>query len=1071
MTPFLKQVAELFYGKYGASTHRLAFIFPNRRSGLFFRKYLSEIASVPVFSPSILTINDLFNKLNPKQQADRIKLLFLLYDIYKRQSGSDETFDDFVFWGEMLLNDFDDIDKYLVDAQQLFTNITDLRNIEKDLSFLMPSQIQAIRSFWSTFQPESQDSNKQSFLRVWKLLYPIYEELHETLANEGLAYEGMIYRDVIESLKDETKQPANNLSMPEGIIENKNTSLSTGYGVIDNLVKVTRSGIRKKKDSGMRDLFENDDIFINEARVITQVQAELHHIIKLQTEFVSNTSNNLNYEKIIFVGLNALTTAEREFLKLLKNQGIADFYWDYSSDKIKDEDNKASFFLKENVSMFPSEYELPETSPEELTQTEFEMIGIPSRVGQAKQLHPILEELFGKKTASAGKMLQTAIVLPDEQLLIPVLYSIPEHIRRINVTLGYSLSATPVASFMDCLQSLQKNIRCAENEVMFYHRDVIAVLRHTYVSSAYPAETNEIIKDITEHNKVYISASALGITPLLKLLFSAPSTTIEISGHLINVLKEINALFIDKTAMAADTSGNKERDTNGGYKEVVSNETEAETNRTDDQVNSRAFEREFIFHYYTMVNRMHEMIRETGTEMSPDTYFRLLKQMTDFIKIPFNGEPLSGLQVMGVLETRALDFENLIILSANEGVFPSKSPANSFIPYHLRRGFGLPTHEHQESIWAYHFYRMIHRAKRVVMLYDTRTDGIQSGEISRFVHQLKYHYKTPLKQRLLVYNISSSHIEPFIIEKDEETSLALAAYEKDKNLSASAINIYLDCPLKFYFSVIKGIEEEEAVSESLESDTFGTILHRVMELSYRPFHGKTITADLLKLASDEKNMTEVIQTAFAKDFFHTDKPHPLAGQTYLYGETIRKYANKILEHDRSLTPFKYIYSEKLFRSFIELPDGRVINIKGFIDRIDNIDNTIRIIDYKSGKPASLIFDTMESLFDIKEKERKKAIMQVFLYAWVYMKETGNTQVQPAVYYIRDLFKQGNFDPYIRCTIEKEKVLINNFANYSSEFEDNLRSCIKEMFDVSKPFTQTPNIKHCEYCPFTKICGR
>ena len=335
MIPFLKQIAELFYDRYGAEVHRLAFVFPNRRSGIFFRKYLSEIAAKPIFSPSILTITDLFHKLNPKKQADRIKLLFLLYDIYIRQSGSDETFDDFVYWGEMLLNDFDDIDKYLIDARQLFTNITDLNNIDKDFSFLKPVQIQAIRSFWSTFQPESGDSNKQFFLRVWELLYPIYTELRETLAAEGFAYEGMIYREVIENLKNEisdisqtNEQPSE--SVMQEISFKKNSVLNT-----DNV----------------NSSFEN-----------------------------SNKNNKsihkLKYKKIIFVGLNALTKAEKELLKLLKNRGIADFYWDYSSDKIKDEDNRASFFMKDNISMFPSEFTLSE---EETVQTEFEIIGIPDR--------------------------------------------------------------------------------------------------------------------------------------------------------------------------------------------------------------------------------------------------------------------------------------------------------------------------------------------------------------------------------------------------------------------------------------------------------------------------------------------------------------------------------------------------------------------------------------------------------------------------------------------------------------------------------------------------------------------
>ncbi|MDR2916470.1 MAG: PD-(D/E)XK nuclease family protein [Tannerella sp.] len=1012
MTPFLKQIAKLFYDKYGADVHRLAFVFPNRRSGIFFRKYLSEVAAKPIFSPSILTINDLFYKLNPKQQADRIKLLFLLYDIYIRQSGSEETFDDFVYWGEMLLNDFDDIDKYLVDAKQLFTNVTDLNNIDKEFSFLKPLQIQAIRSFWSSFHPKSDDSNKQFFLRVWELLYPIYTELRETLAAEGFAYEGMIYREVIENFGKKTGRRSSN-----------HTTRFTGSLFDDDAFGETENGNHDDNDKEL---------------------------------------NKLPYEKIVFIGLNALTKAERKLLALLKKQDIADFYWDYSSEKIKDQDNRASFFMKDNISMFPSEHALPEEEP---VDTQFELISIPSRIGQAKQIYPILEKLSGNKKMTSEEALQTAIVLPDEQLLLPVLNSIPEQISRINVTLGYSLSGTPVASLMDYLQSLQKNIRRTENDTMFYHRDVIAVLRHKYVSSVCPVEATGIIKDITERNQVYISVSALAITRLLKLLFSVPSTAAEISDYLTAVLKELNARLSateDKKSMNSDSPGL--------FAEAQKTDN-ATTDEEDVTVNANALEQEFIFHYYTMVNRMREMMRETKTEMSSDTYFRLLKQMTDFIKIPFCGEPLSGLQVMGVLETRVLDFENLIILSVNEGIFPAKSTAGSFVPYHLRRGFGLPTPEHQESVWAYHFYRMIHRAKRVVLLYDTRADGLQSGEVSRFVHQLKYHYKTPIRQKLSVYNVSSSYVEPFKVDKNEEVMNLLTAYETEKSLSASAINTYLDCPLKFYLSVIKGIDEEDAVSETLEHDTFGTILHRVMELSYKPLCGKNVTADLLKLTAQEKNMTEIIQQAFAKDFFHTDELRPLVGQAYLYGETMRKYACKILEQDRSLTPFRYIGSERLFHRTLEITNGRKIRIKGFIDRIDHTGNTVRIIDYKSGKPSALTFDTMESLFDITQKDRKKAIMQVFLYAWVYASENGEEQIQPAVYYARNLFRQGDFDPVIRQVNGKEKKIINNFENYCNEFEDSLKACLDEMFDAGKPFIQTPNTKHCEYCSFAGICGR
>ena len=1002
MTPFLKQIATLFYAKHGADIHRLAFVFPNRRSGVFFRKYLSEAASKPIFSPSILTISDLFYKLNPKQPVDPVKQLFQLYDIYIHRSGLQETFDDFVYWGKMLLNDFDEIDKYLVDAKQLFTNVTDLNNIGKDFSFLNPSQVQAIRSFWSSFKTGDSDSNTQFFLRVWEMLYPVYKELRETLAAEGFGYEGMIYREVIEN-------------------------------------------------------------------------------------FETSTQIRLPYEKIVFVGLNALAPTERELLKYFKQQGVADFYWDYASEKVRDPDNRASCFMKENLSLFPSAYTLPDepdnrascfmynlfpqacTLPDENPDdTQFELIGLPSRIGQAKQIYPILEKLFNLNPLAAGKALQTAdsllkaktitdeealstaIVLPDEQLLIPVLHSIPPQIERINVTLGYPLSGTPVASLMDFLQSLQKNIRITADDTLFYHSDVIAVLRHQYVLSTCPDEAAAIIQDINERNQVYISGSTLRTTPLLELLFSVPLNAIELSDYLIAVLRKIG-----------ENGETGEKRTDGTSADPAGEAT----------IHTFELDQEFIYHYYTIVNRMREMIRETRTSMSTDTYFRLLKQMTDAIKIPFYGEPLSGLQVMGALETRVLDFENLIILSVNEGIFPAKSVVLSFIPYHLRHGFGLPTPEHQESIWAYHFYRMIYRAKRVIMLYDTRTDGLQTGEVSRFVHQLRYHYKTPVQQKLSVYNIASPYMKPFKIDKDDEVMCALARYETEKSLSASAINTYLDCPVKFYFMAIKGIDEEKAVTETLRHDLFGTLLHRVMELAYKPFCGHTVTDDLLNLITQEKNMTELIQRAFAKDYFHTEDVHPLSGQAYLYGETIRKYARKVIDYDRSLTPFQYIGSELLFRRTLAIAGGRHIHIKGFIDRIDRVDDTVRIIDYKSGRPDALTFTSIERLFDVAEKDRRKAIMQVFLYAWVYAMETGIKKIQPAIYYAVNLFKQNDFDPCIYQLVEKEKNVIDRFENEHLIFEDCLITCLNELFDAGKPFTQTPIVRHCEYCPFKGICGR
>lgn len=959
MKPFLYQVASLFYEKWEAEVSRLAFVFPNRRTGLFFQKYLSEVADTPLFSPTILTINDLFIQLSGKQSADRISMLFILYDIYIRQSGSTETFDEFLYWGEMLLNDFDDIDKYMANARMLFSNVTDLREIENDFDFLSDEQIAAIRSFWSSFYPRGDTPNQQQFLAVWQVLYDLYEEFRATLAAEGKGYEGMIFREVVESME-------------------------------------------------------------------------------------RGESPDLPYEQIVFVGLNALSVSEERFLAQLQKREIADFYWDYVSDKVTDPDNKASYFVSRNLKSFPSSMKLP---PEEKVKTEIEVIGIPSGIGQAKHVYTLLSDWCKEAEMSSEEALRTAVILPDEHLLIPVLNAIPEQIRRINVTMGYPLAGTPVASLIEYILALQKNVRYIDRNPLFYFRDVLPVLNHRYILSTSSEIISSLVKEITENNKIYISHTELEKTPLLEILFT-PVTGVEaFSDYLIKVLEELNKVM-----------------------SALSDEEEEDApQRTND------LEQEFIFHYFTTVNRMKEVMKDARIEMKIDTFFRLLKRVTDTITIPFHGEPLSGLQIMGVLETRALDFDRLIILSMNEGIFPQRKAANSFIPYNLRRGFGLPTYEHQDSVWAYHFYRLIERASHVSLLYDTRSNGLQTGEVSRFVHQLHYHYEVPMRDKLVVYNVSSSKTPPLAVPKREDIMRRLDAYRKggSKAISASAINTYLDCPLKFYFSVVEGIREEEEVSETIESDVFGSILHKVMEELYKPFQGKMVTVDLLKaIRKDTALLTGAIARAFASEFFKTEVVRSLTGQNYLIGEMIRKYVEKILERDGKLTPFVYIESERKINGLISLSDHSEIRLKGFIDRVDEVLDAIRIIDYKSGS-GTTTFSSIESLFNKEEKDRAKAVMQVFMYCWMYAHFTENKgkTIQPGIYYVRSLFSDP-FDPSVYHRIERGKSeKVEDFSGYAQAFEEGLRGCLDEIFNPEIPFTQTPTGKACSYCPFKGICGK
>ena len=947
MTPFLYQIAQLFYQHYGAKISRLVFVFPNRRAGLFFQKYLSELSDKPLFSPVILTVNDLFQRLSGKQTADRISLLFRLYNIYQRVSGSDERFDEFLYWGEMLLGDFDDVDKYRVDAKKLFTNVTDLRTIDEAYTYLSEEQISAIRSFWSSFHPKGDSDGQKQFLALWEILYELYDTFRQELAADGLGYEGMIFREVVERLEQEE-----------------------------------------------------------------------------WTDFP--------YERVIFVGLNALSVVETDLLRILQQRGLADFYWDYASDKLTDPNNRASYFARPNQAQFPSAFPLPK---EELTEPEIEVIGIPSGIGQAKQVHALL----GEKRLTPKQALRTAVVLPDEQLLVPLLSALPEQIKQINVTMGYPLTATPISSLIDYLLSLQQNIRWIDGLPHFSYRDVLSILNHRYVYQTAPDVISQRIREIVTNNRLWMAPQELANTPLLEKLFSYRQEAAGFANYLLDVLGELNR-------------------------------------QLEELESANEVEQEFIFHYFALVNRLRGVMQESGVEMRIDTYCRLLKRIAEGVTIPFEGEPLSGLQVMGVLETRALDFDRVIILSMNEGIFPLKKAANSFIPYNLRRGFGLPTYEHQDSVWAYHFYRLISRAKQVSLLYDTRSNGLQTGEVSRFVQQLRYHYEVPVRQKWVVYDVASAQTKHWTIEKTPEVMERLQAFlaRGPRALSATAINTYIDCPLKFYFQVLCEVGEEEEVSETIENDSFGSILHKTMELLYEPFCNRMVTADLLeKLSNDEPALTHAIQQAFASEFFKQSTPRTLMGQNYLIGEIIRRYVKEILAWDRKLTPFRYVASEKSIRTTVPIQGGQLqVQLRGFIDRVDEVGGRIRIVDYKSGKKNTFFYQVAD-LFDPACKDRPASVLQLFLYSWMLSRYPRMQQrdIAPALYSMRVLFEAG-FDPTIYQKIDRGVTQpVERIQDYEAEFEANLVHCLEEIFSPELPFVQAEEDKVCVYCAFKGICGR
>lgn len=563
------------------------------------------------------------------------------------------------------------------------------------------------------------------------------------------------------------------------------------------------------------------------------------------------------------------------------------------------------------------------------------------------------------------------------------------------------------------------------------------------VSAAAPVETEQLKHHILSNNRIVVTRAEIPPHPMLQLIFTPIARWEEIPSYLQEIFASLYQNLTGKKQAEEEAS-------------VVSSR-------------SIDLEREFIVQYHKTVTRLQDRLQQVQ-QMTVETCFRLLRNLARSISVAFSGEPLSGLQVMGVLETRALDFENLIILSFNEGILPQQNRATSFIPYTLRKGFGLPTYEQQDGTFAYHFYRMISRAKRIYLLYDTRTEEMQTGEVSRYFYQLKYLYKDAfqIREQIATYDVAAPQVPPVSVIKNEKVMRKLEAFRagNERSLSASLVNNYINCPLQFYFTAVEGLSEEEAVEETVEADVFGSIFHRLMESLYNRYREMVITPDLLTLlAKDESHLDGILQSAFARYYFRDeDHPRPLQGQHYLIGEILKSYVKQTLEMDKQFTPFTYIASEYRFRNAYRVNEELELNFKGSIDRVDQVGKSVRIIDYKTGK-GDTRFRNMESLFDATKANRPYQILQVLIYGLFYLQKNPGTLISPALYYLRSVYDQS--DPVI-CF---DKHPIQDLSLLLPEFRQHFDALLEEVFDPAVPFTQTKNSRNCEWCAFRELCNR
>jgi hypothetical protein len=955
MNSFLYRVADAFYSTYNKDINKFTFVFPNRRAGLFFQKYISQLIDKPLFSPEILTINECFSSATQLQAADRLSNLFLIYKIYKQISKTEESFDSFIFWGEMLLNDFDEVDKYLVDAYQLFQNVTELNEIERMFNVLSERQISAIKQFWKNFIPVSEEKTKEQFIATWKVLYDVYNEFVTQLKNNSLGTEGMICREVAEKLK-------NKESVPE-----------------------------------------------------------------------------LDSKSFVFIGFNALNPCEQVLMSELLKRGQADFYWDYESDELRDADNPASQFFADNTHVFPSKL-LISTDNLSLNDKEISLVGVPSAVGMTKQVYSTLEKLCIDKQPS-DSWIDTAVILPDENLLVPMLYAFPEQIAKINITMGYPLSSTPVAGLISQIFELQRRIRVTGSKVLFYHKNISDILNHQYVSQLLAVDCSNVLTDMARFNKIYVNAADLHKNTLFRLLFSPVNSTVDLIHYLLEIIKQLSFEWQNNASENADFQ----------------------------------IERDFLHQFYLTINRIETIVSQNSVDagMSMDTLGKIIQQLVAGISIPFIGEPLDGLQVMGVLESRGLDFENVIITSFNEGVFPKKSSQNSFIPYNLRKGFGLPTFEYHDAITSYNFYRLIHRAKRLYFIYDARTEGLQNAEVSRYINQLNYHYGLNIQKKSVNYDISFGETKQIVVHKTPEILQKLQLFfsenEDKRYLSASSIKSYIDCPLQFYLTRVERVDQAEEVKETVEDTMFGTLFHTVMEYIYKPLTGRLIQKEEIEILIKSLSVIDKhIRRAFNEEFFQKKNADEieLEGNNLLIASVLRKYVIKVLQYDKSYAPFVLIESEKKLAMTIKTQRGNV-NIVGVIDRIDEKDGKLRVLDYKTGG-GTLDFTNWEEVFEHNNDKRPKYILQTFLYGMLYKEHAGTKKIEPGIIYLRELFK----DKFRTEILHKPtNSYVDDYRDFELEFGEHLTNCLDEIFNDEIPFVQTESNKPCEYCVYKTICNR
>lgn len=943
MKPFLVEVAEAIMQNH-SRLEEVTVIFPNRRAVLYFRHYLTEKIQSPVWSPKLYSIEDWMAEMSDIRLMDKLDLVHRLFQVHQEVLKLEEPFEQFYFWGDMLLQDFEEVDKYLVSTTHLFRDLRNLKELDASFDFLTEEQKAFLMRFWAGFGEDMAD-HKAKFVKLWQKLAKIHERFSAGLRKEKMGHGGMLYRDVA------TKAKAGKLK--------------------------------------------------------------------------------LNASNMYWVGFNALTKAEEEVMRVSIEQG-ARVFWDTDAYYLHDRNQEAGIFFRQYKAHPVLGNTFEQAAPKFIRESAKEIIqtAVPNRIGQAKMMVQDLKTVSIESNLERGG--NTAIVLADESMLLSVLHALPHDIASINVTMGFPLRNTPMYNLLDLVLDLQASRRGN----FFNHHPVKAILNHAYVLELAGAEAKGLISKFTERSRLLIkNVEFEGAGPFLETLFSAKEAQ-EVPGYLLSMVGNLGAALPTSNKLG----------------------------------------KEYAFHFHRILTKLTEVVGNapaigiTHVERLK-AFQKLFRQVVQSNKIPFVGEPLKGVQVMGILETRNLDFENVFILNLNEGAWPAGGRQSSYIPFSLRKAYGLPTFEHTDATYAYLFYRLFQRAKNVYMYYNSEPDVLGTSEMSRFLRQLNIESGLEIKKRAFGNKVELKPVEPLKFRQNARSLEFLAQFNStEKPLSPTTLNDFIECKLRFYLKHVAGFREADEVEEGLDARVFGTLLHDVLHWMYAD-HMKAKGPKVCPedFATLHAALPYLMDRAFQKQFgLPEDEPVQFEGAWLAMKEVILDFALAVLKRDAEVAPLEILsLEEKISVDYKVMVDGveKSIRLGGKIDRVDKT-TRIRIIDYKTGKDDA-VMNSVEALFDNQLSNRNKAAFQTMYYATVVKASRPLTMapIQPGLFHKAFLFEGEEFG------LMKSGKPYESVNDMIPAFEIELKKVLGELMAEATEFTQTEQLKRCEYCAFKNLCRR